>query len=71
MTYIQELKKFKKLRKKFKMDLKWESQKDKLRYYMSIPPKKKLEWLREMQEFISSVSTRNQKTFLRKLRERI
>lgn len=71
MSYIQELKKFKKLQQRFKMDMKWENQKDRLRYYMSIPPKKKLEWLRQVQKFLSSVSSENQKIFLRKLRKRI
>jgi len=69
MTYAQELKKFKKLQKKFKMDFKWRSKEEKLRYYMSIFPKEKLELLRQIQEFISSVSIGNQKVFLRKLRE--
>ena len=69
MSYTQELKKFKESEKKLKTDLKWKNQEEKIRYYMSIPPKEKMEWLRQVQEFISSVSTKNQKVFLRKLRE--
>ncbi len=68
MSHMQELEKFEKLQKRFRMDSKWKSQGEKLRYYMSISPKKKLEWLRQIQEFISSVSPRNQKLFLRKLK---
>jgi len=69
MVYLQELKEFKKLQKRVKIGSKWKSQEERARYYMSIPPRKKLEWLREIQEFISSVSPRNQKVFLKKLRE--
>jgi hypothetical protein len=66
MTYISEHEKFKKLQKRFKFDLKWESQK-KLRYYMSISPRKKLEWLYQVQKFLVGVSPKKQKVYLRKL----
>lgn len=69
MSYVQELKKFEKLRKRFKMDLKWESQEEKLRYYMSISPKKKLEWLRQMQIFLAKAMTKKQRHIYHKLRE--
>ena len=69
MTYIQELKKFKKLQQRFKMDMKWENQEDKLRYYMSIPPKKKLEWLQQMHEFLCKALTKKQRRIYYRLRE--
>lgn len=68
MSYIQELENYKRLQKRFKMDLKFKSQEERLRYHMGVSPKKKLEWLRAVQEFICSVSPRNRKIFLRKLK---
>jgi len=69
MPYIQELKKFKKLQKRFKIDSKWESQEEKIRYYMSISPKKKLEWLQEMHDFLRKALTKKEKRVYYRLRE--
>jgi len=68
MFFIQELEKYKKIQKRFKMDLKFKSHEERLRYYMSVSPKKKLEWLRAVQEFMCSVSPRNRKFFERKFK---
>ncbi len=67
MSYAQELKRFEKLQKKYKRDLKWKSKKEELLYYMGISPKEKLEWLGQIQQFLNSVSLRNRKIFLEKL----
>lgn len=69
MPYIQELKKFKKLQKRFKIDSKWESQEEKIRYYMSISPKNKLEWLQEMHDFLCKALTKKQRRLYYRLRE--
>ena len=47
---------------------KWETQKERILRFMRISPKKKLEWLQEMQEFTATTSSRAQ-TLRRKLRE--
>ena len=47
----------------------WESEEEKLRRYMRIPPAKKLEALRRMNEFFDQVLTDEQKAIRRKLRE--
>jgi hypothetical protein len=68
MSYKQELEKFQRLQNRFKMDLKFESDEERLRYYMGVSPKKKLEWLRAVQEFMCSISPRNRKFFERKFK---
>jgi len=37
------------------MNFGWESEREKLLRYMKIPPKKKLEWLRDMSEFAATL----------------
>lgn len=68
MSYIKELEKYNIIQKRFKMDLKFKSHEERLRYYMDVSPKKKLEWLRAVQEFMCSVSPRNRKLFEKKFR---
>lgn len=49
---------------------KWETEEGRLLKFMRIPPKKKMEWLREMNEFIAKVTkktTHGSKTFRKKL----
>ena len=47
----------------------WETEDQKLSRFIKIPPKKKLEWLYQMHQFIRSAWTKKQiKTYLR-LRE--
>jgi len=52
------------------MIYKWESQKERLLRFMKISPKKKLEWLRQMNEFIIKYSPDRQKLIKQKLRKR-
>lgn len=51
----------------------WESEEERLKRFMKIPPKKKLEWLRQMNELARSLPKSNQKIRweLRKSRSRI
>jgi hypothetical protein len=51
------------------MIFKWESQDERLLRFMKIPPKKKLEWLRQMNEFRCRISTKRQRDIYQKLRE--
>ena len=51
-----------------KIDFGWESEKDRLRRFMRISPQRKLEWLREMSEFIAKCYSFTQKRIFRKLR---
>ena len=51
------------------MIFKWESQKERLSRWMKISPRRKLEWLREMQEFNAKYSSKNLKNIRLKLRE--
>lgn len=51
------------------MIFKWESEEERLLKFMKIPPKKKMEWLRQMNEFLYKVSTKGQKVIYQKLRE--
>ena len=50
------------------MIFKWETEKERLLRLMKISPKKKLEWLREMHEFVSKFTSKNNKTIRQKLR---
>jgi len=52
------------------MIFKWESQKERLSRFMKIPPKKKMEWLNQMHEFLGKALTKRQKDVYRILRER-
>lgn len=51
------------------MIFKWESEEERLRRFMRIPAKKKLEWLYEMHEFLRSVATKRQKAIFQRVRE--
>lgn len=51
------------------MILKWESEEERLLRFMKIPPKKKLEWLRQMNDFLAQHSSKRQKKIRQKLRE--
>jgi len=47
---------------------KWESESERLKRFMKIPPKKKLEWLYQMNEFITKYSSKHSISLRRKLR---
>lgn len=51
------------------MTFEWETRDQRLRRFMKISPQKKLEWLRQMQEFTLKTSTRRLNIIRRKLRE--
>lgn len=51
------------------MIFKWESEEERLLKFMKISPKKKLEWIRQMNEFIDKFSSKRTKIIRRKLRE--
>ncbi len=50
------------------MTFKWESEEERLLRFMGIPAKKKLEWLRQMSEFIVKCSSKRSKLIRWKLR---
>lgn len=52
------------------MIFKWESQRERLLRFMKISPKKKLEWLREINEFTAKYSSKRSNLIRRKLRTR-
>jgi len=51
------------------MIFKWETEKERLQRFMKISPKKKLEWLRQMNEFIVKSSSKRDRLIRWKLRE--
>lgn len=51
------------------MIFEWETHDQRLRRFMKISPQKKLEWLRQMQEFTLKTSTQRLNIIRRKLRE--
>ena len=51
------------------MIFEWETHDQRLRRFMKISPQKKLEWLRQMQEFTLKTSTKRLNIIRRKLRE--
>lgn len=51
------------------MIYKWETEKERLLRFMRISPKKKLEWLWQMHEFIRLSATKRRKAIFVKLRE--
>jgi len=51
------------------MIYKWETEKEQLARFMLIPPMKKLEWLRQMNEFILKFSSKKQQAIRKKLHE--
>ena len=50
------------------MIFKWQTEEERLLRFIEIPPKKKLEWLREMNEFIVKSSSKRSKLIRWKLR---
>ena len=48
---------------------KWESEKERLLKFMRIAPKKKLEWLQEMHDFLCKALTKKQRRVYYRLRE--
>jgi hypothetical protein len=51
------------------MIYKWESEEERLLRFMRISPKTKMEWLREMNDFIAKSSTERSRLIRRRLRE--
>lgn len=51
------------------MSFEWETEEERLLRFMKIPPKKKLEWLRQMYEFTVKCSSKRTMQIRRKLRE--
>jgi hypothetical protein len=51
------------------MIYKWETDKERLLRFMKISPLKKMEWLREINEFVLKSSTKRSKAIRRKMRE--
>lgn len=51
------------------MIFKWVSDEERLKRWMRISPKKKMEWLHEMHELFSKHVSKREKKFRRKLRE--
>ena len=51
------------------MIFKWESEKERLLRFMKIPAKKKLEWLRQMNEFSARFLPEKSRIIRQKLRE--
>jgi hypothetical protein len=47
----------------------WESENERLRRFMRIPPQKKMEWLQQMHEFLLKAWTKKQRREFFKLRE--
>ena len=47
----------------------WETEEERLLRFMKIPPKKKLEWLRQMHEFMVKCSSKRTRAIRWKLRE--
>jgi len=50
------------------MIFEWESDDERLAKFMRISPKKKLEWLLQMNEFVYKFSSKKQRSIRRKLR---
>ena len=52
------------------MIFQWENQEERLLKFMKISPKKKMEWLNQMHEFLGKALSKRQKAIYRTLRER-
>ena len=50
------------------MIFRWESENERLLRFMKITPKKKLEWLRQMNEFIAKYSPKRSKAIKERIR---
>ena len=51
------------------MIFEWETERERLLRFIKIPPKKKLEWLHQMNEFIVKASSKRDKLIRLKLRK--
>ncbi len=51
------------------MIYKWETEEQRLLKYMRISPKQKLEWLRQINEFVHKYSSNRNKTIRKKMRK--
>lgn len=51
------------------MIFKWESEEERLLKFMRISPKKKMEWLRQMNEFLQKAGGKRRNEIFRRLRE--
>ena len=51
------------------MIFKWENQEDRLQRIMKISPKNKMEWLRQMNDFLRKAATKKQRDIYWSLRE--
>jgi hypothetical protein len=51
------------------MIYKWETDEERLTRFMKISPKKKMEWLRQMNEFVHKTSTKHTRAIRQKLRK--
>jgi len=51
------------------MIFKWETRKEKLKKYINIPPRQKLEWIRQMNEFFAKHTDKKTRAVRQKLRE--
>jgi len=51
------------------MNFEWEPEKERLLRFMKIPPKKKMEWLRQMNEFVAKYSSKEANLIRQKLRD--
>jgi hypothetical protein len=51
------------------MTFHWETEDERLLRFMKIPPKKKLEWLHDMHEFMVKYSSKRTMKIRKKLRE--
>ncbi len=51
------------------MIFEWESEEERLLRFMRIPPQKKMEWLRQINEFSNKYSSKQTRAIRRKLRE--
>ena len=47
----------------------WETEEERLKRLMAIPPRKKLEWLRQMNELVAKSLPEEKKKIIRELRE--
>jgi len=51
------------------MIFKWESEEEKLRRFMKVPPGKKMELMRQMSEFMNKYSSKRTREIRQRLRE--
>ncbi|MDI6606799.1 MAG: hypothetical protein QME65_06645 [Candidatus Omnitrophota bacterium] len=51
------------------MNFKWESEEERILRFMKIPARKKLEWLRQINEFVHRFSSKRREKIRQRLRE--